>query len=100
MFASKTPSEKTGLDKAIDKLFADMYEVDADGPVYAEMVKQMDTLYKLKEVDCKVDSNKHVSRDTLFIVGGNILGILLIVGHERANVITTKALSLLPKFTR
>lgn len=99
MFTKKTPTEPSELDKAISKLFEDMSNVSGDDPVYATMVTQMDTLYtqKLKEADLKITAEKRVSRDTLFIVGGNILGILLIVGHERANVVTSKALNLLPK---
>lgn len=33
-----------------------------------------------------------VSKDTLAIIGANIAGIVLILGHERLNVITSKAL--------
>lgn len=38
---------------------------------------------------------KRPSTDTMLIVGANILGILIIVGYERANVVTSKALGFL-----
>lgn len=37
------------------------------------------------------------STDTLAIIGANLLGIVVIIGHERAHVITTKAFGLLSK---
>jgi hypothetical protein len=36
-----------------------------------------------------------VSKDTLTLVAGNLLGILLIIKHEHVNVITSKALGLI-----
>ncbi len=50
------------------------------------------------ETASKWNALKHFKRpstDTMLIVGANILGILIIVGHERANVVTSKALSFL-----
>lgn len=96
MLTKKTP-EKTGLESTIDKLIAEMEDFSGFDDEYAKMVVQLDTLYKLKEVDQKVDASKHVSRDTWAIVGANLAGILMIVGHERANVVTSKALNLLMK---
>jgi hypothetical protein len=89
----KSPPVKTGLEKTIDKLIADMDDIDSASEDYANMVSQLDTLYKLKAED-KPD---RVSRDTLAIVAGNLLGIVLIVGYERANLVTSKALALLAK---
>lgn len=93
----KTPSEKTGLENAIDKLFEDMSNVSPDSKEFTEMMTNMDKLYKLKEVDQKITSGRRVSPDTWAIVGANVLGILMIVGHERANVVTSKAITLLSK---
>lgn len=38
-----------------------------------------------------------ISPDTLLIVGGNLLGILLILNFEKADIITSKALSFVLK---
>ena len=35
-----------------------------------------------------------VSKDTLVLVAGNLLGIFLIIKHEHVNVVTSKALGL------
>lgn len=93
MFLSKSPAEKSGLDKAIDMLFAEMQGFTADTDEYTSMVAHMDTLYKLKEID----KPERVSRDTLAIVAGNLVAAAMILGYERANVVTSKALSFMLK---
>lgn len=87
----RKPAEKTGLEKTIDRLIAKMADMEPWDDDYAKIVDQLDTLYKLK-VEDKPD---RVSRDTLALVGGNILVTVLIVGYERANVVTSKAISFL-----
>jgi hypothetical protein len=96
MFKKKS-SEPSKLEEAIDTLFEEMAGQHGYDPDYAKMVTQMDTLYKLKEVDAKIDTGKRVSRDTWAIVIGNLAGILIIVGHERAHVVTSKALNFMMK---
>jgi len=51
-------------------------------------VKDADATLKMSEID-KPD---RVSKDTLAIIGANIAGIVLILGYERLNIITSKAL--------
>lgn len=97
MFNKKPSTNKDGVTKAIDSLLEEMSTLSGDDPEYAKMADQLTKLYALKEVDHKVESNGRVSMDTLAIVGANLAGILMIVGHERANVVTSKALSLLTK---
>lgn len=89
----KSLTETTGLEKTIDELIVAMTKVDKNTPEYTKMVDNLDTLYKLKALD----KPERVSRDTLAIVAGNFAGVLLIVGFERANVLTSKALSTLLK---
>lgn len=93
MFNFKPKDEKSGLERAIDNLLFDMSKNQCDSAEYAKMVVQLNTLYKLKEVDVP----KRVSPDTLAIVAGNLLGILLIVGHEKAHVVTSKAINFVLK---
>lgn len=97
MFIEKNASNKIKVTEAINSLLDEMSGYPSDSPEYAKMVEQLTKLYALKEVDSKVDSPRRVSADTLAIVGGNILGIVMIVGHERASVLTSKALTLLTK---
>lgn len=87
------PTEKSRLDQAIDAIFDEMSDLRSDEEDYATMVNQLTKLYALKEPESK----KRVSPDTLAIVAGNLLGIILIVGHERANVVTSKAIQFVMK---
>ena len=85
--------KKTGLEEAIDELLLEMKNPLGDTDEYAKMAKQLQKLYKLKAID----GPKKVSPDTLALVIGNLIGIILIVGHERANVIGSKALTFVQK---
>lgn len=93
MFTSKDSDEKSGLDEAIDSVLAEMASVNADSDEYAKMVDQLVKLYPLKETEAK----RKVSPDTMALIAGNLLGIMLIVGHERAHVVTSKALNFVTK---
>ncbi len=86
-------TEKSRLDQAIDTIFDEMSNLRSDEEDYATMVNQLTKLYALKEPESK----KRVSPDTLALVAGNLLGIILIVGHERANVVTSKAMQFVMK---
>lgn len=93
MFTVKPPGEESGLEKAIDDILSDMAHHPSSSEEYAKMADQLSKLYSLKEFDSK----KRVSPDTLAIVLGNLVGIILIVGHERAHVVTSKALNFIMK---
>lgn len=97
MFNKKPNTNRDGLTEAIDSLLREMSDLNGDDPEYAKMADQLTKLYALKEIDHKVESGKRISLDTLAVVGANIAGILMIVGYERENVLTSKALSLLMK---
>lgn len=86
-------SEDLGLQKEIDSLLEVMSTTDKDSVDYAKMVDQLAKLYSLKEKS----SDKRISPDTLAIVAGNLVGILMIVGHEKAHVVTSKALGFILK---
>jgi hypothetical protein len=92
MFALKT-TELSPLEKEIDSILARMNDIAPDDPKYATMADQLVKLYKLKEVDSK----RKLSPDALAAVVGNLVGILVIVGYEHKNVITSKALSFVMK---
>lgn len=98
MFTTKKQdTNEVGVSDAINALLDEMSGYQGDSEEYAKLADQLLKLYSLKEVDHKVGSTKRISADTLAIVGGNVLGILMIVGHERTSMVTSKALSLLTK---
>ena len=93
MHFKKTPSEKTELEKAIEKVLFEMDEYTSDMDEYARMVDQLEKLYKLKDID----KPTRVSADTVAMITANLVGIAMIIGYERANILTSKALSVLFK---
>ena len=57
---------------------------------------------RLKDVEAELkqkelDDPKRVSLDTWAIIGSNLAGIVLILGYEKANVVTSKALGFVMK---
>ena len=89
----KRSTEKSGLEVAIDRLHDDMLAEDPHTEKWAAMADNLTKLYKLREHDAP----RRVSPDTLALVAGNLLGIMMIVGHERAHVVTSKAESFVMK---
>jgi hypothetical protein len=80
------------LDEAIERLLNRMQYVEVDSEEYGTMVSRLDKLYAMKNTN-----RNRVSKDAIWTIGANILGIILILGHERANVVTSKALSFIVK---
>jgi hypothetical protein len=89
----KNPTEPNELEAPIARLLELMANADPNSDEYARMTDQLIKLYKLKAET----SPKRVSADTWAIIGANLAGIILIIGHERANVIATKAMSFVAK---
>lgn len=85
----KSSDEDLALERTILELEKDMQTRDGDSEEYATMLNRLERLYKLKEKNAP----KRVSPDTLIVVGGNLVGILIIVAYEHGHVITSKALS-------
>jgi hypothetical protein len=77
------------FDALIAKLEQEMLSEDLSQEDYERKLKQLERLTKLRGNN----ATKRVSPDTLLIVGGNLLGILLIVAYEQKHVLTSKGLS-------
>lgn len=56
-------------------------------------LRSVETDLKKKEIE----DRRRVSPDTVAAIAANVVGILLIIGHERISVISTKALGFIPK---
>lgn len=85
--------EDLALDEAIRTLLESMDQDDPGTDTYSQKVQNLDTLYKAKAVYGK----RHVSADAVLTAAASIVGVVLMLGFEKSNVITTKALSFLPK---
>lgn len=82
---TENSGKKSELDHAISVVFTEMAGESSDSEEYAKMVEQLIRLYSLKP------KPKRISPDTLAIVVGNLVGVLIIVGYERAHIVTSKA---------
>jgi FixJ family two-component response regulator len=87
------PVKKTPLDSVIDSAISELAGHEAHTEAYAKIVSQLAELNAIKSQQ----KTERVSKDTLALVAGNLLGILMIVKHEELNVVTSKALSFVGK---
>lgn len=91
----KKQNEPTEIELAINRILDRMQYVDPESDEYGVLVARLDKIHSMKIAE-KNDRNK-LSSDAILTAGASILGILLIIGHERINVITTKALGFVAK---
>ena len=84
---------KTILDLEIEALLLEMKNHSRSSNEYKVMVESLTELYKAKEVTL----GRQISPDTIAIIAANLLGIGMIIGFEKANVVTSKALGFIMK---
>ena len=83
---SLTNETNTPIDKQIACVLKEMTAVgvtSADYPALMTILERLETL-RLKE------RREPISRDTIALIAGNLMGILLIVAYEQKHVITSK----------
>ncbi len=74
----------------VEKLIDEHLEVML---VEAETKQDISEVLLLMERYKDLKKKKQFSPDTLLVVAGNLLGIVLILNYEKLNVVTTKALT-------
>lgn len=91
---TKQSSDKpASLQELIDLVQTQMLMEGADSDKFTEMADELERLYAMK----KSNNTSRVSPDAIVTVAGNLLGIGLILQHERLHVVTSKALSFVMK---
>lgn len=93
MFTLKFDREPSGIEKAIDAVLSEMENLNADSDEYAQMVNQLVKLHDMKTKE----GRRRPSPDSLVSAAASIIGIALIVGYERAHVVTSRAIGFVPK---
>lgn len=76
----------TTVDEQISAILAAMKRAGVDSEEYPKLIGYLERLTDVKD---KV-VQKPVSRDTIALIGGNLLGILLIVAYEQRHVMTSQ----------
>lgn len=92
MFGKKRP-EDIQLQEAIDRLHACLKNADPDTEEYTKLLTAIERLEALKPPK----RARGISPDALWGGVVQVFSVGLVIGHERANVITTKALDIIKK---
>jgi len=92
MFDSFRKNEPTLLDLTINRLLVEMESFGPETPEYESLVTRLERLNKVNAETRR----PRVSPDTVAIVVGNLVGILLIVAYEQNHVMVSKAMSYIP----
>lgn len=91
MQIGKPKIHESEINELIDRLLADLNHLEAHEDEYAKITDQIEKLQSLRDNP----KRNRVSPDTIVTASANLLGILLIVGHEHVGVITSRAFGLL-----
>lgn len=85
------------LEAEIAEIYTEMQRIGVTDEEYPNMLKLLERYYELKDKK----SQKPVSREALLNIGGNLLGIAMILTFEWGHVITSKGFNQLirPKNT-
>lgn len=88
MFTKKTKIESL-LDTEINAALEELKDLDKNSNEYGQRLERISKLHKLKAEE----SPKRISPDNALVVAANLVGIIVIIHHERVAMITTKAMS-------
>ena len=80
--------EPSRLEREIDRVLRELLHHPIGSEEYVKALDQVVKMHRMKEEE-KPDS---VSKDTLVNAGANLLGLVMILKHERAGVILSKAM--------
>lgn len=80
-------NEPNLLDTKIEAIHAEMDLTAPDSEEYSKLISRLEQLHKIKAEERK----DRVSRDTMWIVIGNLLVAGVIVGHEYGHASASKA---------
>lgn len=97
MFHLTRKAEPHQLDEVITNLIASLEGTSEDTSEYAKQVASLQTLMELRNADKSVARQFPVNPDVLASAAANLVGIVMILQWERVNVLTSKAITLLPR---
>ncbi len=76
----------TPVDSLIEGVLDEMRMMGVDSEEYPKLMTYLERLYEVKAKERK----DPVSHDTVALIVGNLMGILLIVAYEQKHVMTSK----------
>lgn len=90
---NREPKIQTRLEVRCEEALDKLTDHDIDSKEYGEILDRVVKLHKMKEEE----KPQSVSRDTQVKIAANLLGILLIISHERIHLMNTAALKFVGK---
>lgn len=90
----KNAVETTKLDEAIDSAFRELSGYHVTEESYGAAVDHIAKLYKIKS---EHQDKNQVSKDVVVTGAVNLIGIFAILGYERTQIITSKAIGFVTK---
>lgn len=99
LFAKKTNAETSTLKDVRNAILSALGGTDVGTDEYSHLLTELERVCKLMQEDKTTFSFKP-SSDSILNAGMTVLSILLITKHEDLNVITSKAMSFLPKLIK
>ncbi len=93
MFGVFKGDEPSIYDEPIKQILANMDEYGPDSPEYTTLMNHLEGLVRIRAEH----RPKRISPDTMAIVAGNLMGILIIVAYEQKHVMTSKAMGFILK---
>jgi hypothetical protein len=88
----KKTEEPTDLEKAITELIARMRDTDPIDEDYSKMTAHLKTLMEARALEAECKKDNRISADQLGAIVAHLIGIGMILGFEKSNVLTSKAL--------
>lgn len=91
---NKQKDKKPNIKQEVDHIIGYMAGLEPDSKEYSTAASNLDVLVKAKSCE---NTTKKISPDTIAVVVGNLLGIVLVLNYEKMNVITSKAFGMIIK---
>lgn len=91
MFSKERPKYQLLIEDEIEALLRRL-KTNHESEEYVKTLSHVERLHDMLDKKSTV-----VSKDTWVSVGANLLGILMIIKHEHVNVISSKAMSFVPR---
>jgi hypothetical protein len=88
------------LDERVEDAIKELAGLDNGTEAYDNAVKNVATLMNLRRQDLADRKRFNVDHDVAAAIAGQLAGIVMILTFEKANIVTSKALMLIPRVHR
>ena len=100
MFNRRKPTVTHELDSTITNLISAFAGLEDGSDEQAAAAQSLKTLMEARTADKTATNAPIIDPNILVSAAASLIGIISILGFEKANVITTKSLSFIPKITK